>query len=240
MAQKPNIVLVHGAWADGSSWSKVIAILKKNEYNVVATQHALISLADDTETTRRVAEAQEGPTILVGHSYGGAVITEAAGNCPNVIGLVYVAAFAPNVGESLNSLAAGAPPPPGFTAVRPDKYGMLWLDKNLFAENFCQDVEPEEAEVMAATQQPIAARCFDDKVTNAGWQKLPCWYQISAQDRMIPPPAQQFMGERIKAKIVFLPSSHTPMVSHPEEIADIIMQGAKAAVEAMAFVADME
>jgi pimeloyl-ACP methyl ester carboxylesterase len=232
MAKKPNIVLVHGAWADGSSWNKVITLLLKEGYNVTVTQHPLTSLEDDVETTRRVAEMQDGPTVLVGHSYGGVVITEAAHKCPNVVGLIYIAAFAPNVGESINSLAAGAPPPPGFSAVRPDKYGVLWLDKELMPDNFCQDVEKEEAAVMAVTQQPIAARCFDDKVTNAGWQKLPTWYQISAQDRMIPPPAQQFMGERMKAKIVFLPTSHAPMVSHPDEIADIIMQGCKEAESA--------
>jgi pimeloyl-ACP methyl ester carboxylesterase len=172
---------------------------------------------------------------LVGHSYGGSIITEAVHKCQNIIGLVFIAAFAPNVGESVNSLGAGAPPPPGFEAVRPDKNGLLWLDKEMFGDNFCQDVDKDEAAVMAVTQQPIAARCFDDKVTHAGWQKLPCFYQISAQDKMIPPPAQQFMGERIKAKIVFLPASHTPMVSHPDEIADIIMQGCKAAVNQMAF-----
>jgi pimeloyl-ACP methyl ester carboxylesterase len=230
MTNKPNIVLVHGAWADGSCWAKVIPALKQAGYNVVATQHALNSLADDAETTRRLAEAQDGPTILVGHSYGGAVITEAAHLCPNVIGLVYIAAFAPDAGESLTTLGASAPPPPGAVAVRPDKYGVLWLDKDLFAANFCQDVDATEALVMAATQQPITIKCFDDKITNAGWRNLPCWYQISSEDRMIPPPAQQFMAQRISATTITLASSHTPFISKPEEISAFILLAANEVV----------
>jgi len=227
MTNKPNIVLVHGAWADGSSWNKVIPILQDAGYNVVATQHPLTSLADDVEITRRLVEAQEGPVLLVGHSYGGAIITEAAHKCPNVTGLVYVAAFGPEAGESLASLGASGPPPPGAVAIRPDKYGILWLDKELFPDNFCQDVDKAEAHVMAATQKPVAVKCFEDKITDAGWKKLPNWYIISANDRMIPPAAEQFMAERMKAKIIFIPASHTPMISHPDEVADFIMGAAK-------------
>jgi len=232
MPTKPNIVLVHGAWADGSSWSRVIPILKKSGYNTAAVQNNLTSLADDAETTRRLAEAQQGPTILVGHSYGGAVITEAAHLCPNVIGLVYIAAFAPDEGESLASLAAaGAEPPPGAVAIRPDKYGILWLDRELFPENFCPDVDRQEAEVMAATQRPIAAKCFEDQITDAGWKNLPSWYQVSENDRMIPPGAEHFMAVRMKAKIISLASSHVSMVSHPEEVADFILKAANEVME---------
>ncbi len=230
MTNKPNIVLVHGAWADGSSWSKVIPILKEAGYNTVATQNNLTSLADDAEITRRMAEAQEGPTILVGHSYGGAIITEAAHLCPNVVGLVYIAGFALDEGESLASLSAAGEPPPGAAAIRPDKYGNLWLDREMFPDNFCQDVNKVEAQVMAATQKPLTVKCFEDKITNAGWKNLPCWYQISENDRMIPPGAEHFMASRIKAKMISLTSSHVAMITHPEEVAEFILQAAKETV----------
>jgi pimeloyl-ACP methyl ester carboxylesterase len=230
MTNKLNIVLVHGAWADGSSWNKVIPLLTDAGYNVVASQHALETLAGDAETVRRLVEAQEGACLLVGHSYGGAVITEAAHLCPTVTGLVYIAAFGPDQGESLTSLAAAGAPPPGAVAIRPDKYGVLWLDKELFGANFCQDVAEEEAMVMAATQQPITVQCFNDKITDAGWKNLPTWYQVSENDRMIPPPAEQFMAQRMKAKTITLPTSHVPMVSQPKEIAGFILAAAKEAV----------
>jgi pimeloyl-ACP methyl ester carboxylesterase len=231
MSNKLNIVLVHGAWADGSGWSKVIPRLQDAGHTVVATQHPLTSLADDVENVRRMTESLEGATLLVGHSYGGCIITEAAHLCPNVVGLVYIAAFAPDAGESINILAASAPPPPGFAAVRPDKYGILWLDRELFGANFCQDVDSTEAAVMAAAQQPIAARCFDDTITNAGWKNLPNWYQVSTEDRMIPSPAQQFMASRINATTISIAASHTPMVSHPVEIADLILSAAATLAE---------
>jgi pimeloyl-ACP methyl ester carboxylesterase len=228
MAKQINIVLVHGAWADGSSWSKVIQILKKSGFNVTATQNALTSLEDDVEICRRLAEQQDGHTLLVAHSYGGCIITEAAHRCPNVVGLVYISAFAPEVGESVSILGSLGPPPPGFAAVRPDKYGFLWMDKEMFAASFCADVDPQEAIVMAAAQHPTAAKCFDGKISNAGWKELPSWCQVSENDQMIPAPAEKFMAERIKAKAtVSLPTSHVPMVSRPQEVAEIIMKAAK-------------
>jgi pimeloyl-ACP methyl ester carboxylesterase len=227
MSTKPNIVLVHGAWADGSCWGKVIPLLKDAGFNVVATQLKLTSLADDAETVRRVAEIFDGPVLLVGHSYGGAVITESVQLCRNVNGLVYVAGFALDKGESLSILSSGAPvAPPGAAAIRPDKYGFLWIDRELFAENFCADLEQTEALVMAATQRPLSVVCFEDQVTNAGWKNLPCWYQISLNDRMIPPQAEQFMAQRINARTISLPSSHASMVSHPKEVADFILEAA--------------
>jgi pimeloyl-ACP methyl ester carboxylesterase len=228
MSKTPNILLVHGAWADGSSWSKVIPILKEAGYNVVATQQKLTTLEDDAETVRRAAEALEGPVLLVGHSYGGAVITEAAHLCPNVKGLVYIAGFALDKGESLAILAASAPvAPPGAAAFRPDKYGFLWIDREMFADNFCQDVDKTEALVMAATQRPLSVACFEAKATDAGWKNLPSWYQVSTNDRMIPPPAEQFMAQRIKATTIALSASHASMVSHPTEVCDLIVSAAK-------------
>jgi len=229
MSNKPNVLLVHGAWADGSSWSKVIPILQEAGYNVVAAQLHLQTLADDAETTRRAAEALDGPVLLVGHSYGGAVITEAAHLCPNVIGLVYVAGFALDAGESLGILSSTSPiTPPGAVAFRPDKYGFLWIDRELFPDNFCQDVDKEESRIMAAIQKPLSLAAFEEKVTNAGWKNLPSWYQVSTEDRMIPPPAEQFMAQRINPKgMISLPSSHASMVSHPNEIAELILSAAK-------------
>ena len=241
MSKKLNIVLVHGAWADGSSWSKVIPLLEDAGFTVVATQHHLLSLADDAETVRRAAEALEGPVLLVGHSYGGAVITEAAPNCPNVTGLVYIAAFAPDKGESLSILAAGGPTtPPGAAAIRPDKYGMLWIDRNLFADNFCQDVDKITAGVMATAQKPVSLAAFDGKITEAGWKKLPSWYQVSTSDRMIPPEAEQFMAQRINAKTISLAASHTSMVSHPDEIAEFILDAADSLSASITASAEMQ
>jgi len=228
MSKKPNILLVHGAWADGSSWGKVIPLLTEAGYNIVATQQKLESLEDDAETVRRAAEALDGPVLLVGHSYGGAIITEAAHLCPNVIGLVYIAGFAPDKGESLEILSASGPvAPPGAAAVRPDKYGFLWIDREMFADNFCQDADKTEAHVMAVIQKPLSLAAFQGKVTDAGWKNLPCWYQVSMNDRMIPPPAEQFMATRINARTITVPASHASMVSHPEDISEFILGAAK-------------
>jgi pimeloyl-ACP methyl ester carboxylesterase len=228
MSNKPNIVLVHGAWADGSSWHKVIPILEEAGFNVVATQQNLLGLADDAEIARRTIEAQEGPVLLVGHSYGGAVITETAHLCHNLVGLVYIAGFAPEVGESLSILSSSSPvAPPGAAAIRPDKYGFLWIDREMFANNFCQDLEATEGRTMAATQKPLSVASYEDKITNAGWKDLPCWYQVSQEDRMIPPPAEQFMAQRMNAKnVITLPSSHASLVSHPKEVAELILEAA--------------
>jgi pimeloyl-ACP methyl ester carboxylesterase len=228
MSKKPNILLVHGAWADGSSWSKIIPLLRSAGFNVVATQQNLLSIEDDAETVRRAAEALDGPVLLVGHSYGGAIITEAAHLCPNVVGLLYLAGFGIDKGESLAVLASSGPvAPPGAAAFRPDKYGYLWIDREMFADNFCQDVEKTEALIMAATQRPLSVACFEGKITDAGWKKLPSWYVVSLNDRMIPPEAEQFLAQRMNAKTISLPSSHVAMVSHPKEVSDFILSAAK-------------
>ena len=228
MSKKPNILLVHGAWADGSSWSKVIPLLSSAGLNVVATQQNLLSIEDDAETVRRAAEALDGPVLLVGHSYGGAIITEAAHLCPNVVGLLYLAGFGIDKGESLAILASSGPvAPPGAAAFRPDKYGYLWLDREMFADNFCQDVEKTEARIMATIQRPLSVACFEGKITDAAWKKLPSWYVVSLNDRMIPPEAEQFLAQRMNAKTISLPSSHVAMVSHPEEVSEFILSAAK-------------
>ncbi len=228
MENKINIVLVHGAWADGSSWHKVIPLLQAAGYNVSATQHPLTNLKDDVETVRRLAEAQDGTTLLVGHSYGGAVITEATNQCPGVAGLVYIAAFAPDAGENLGDLSQRVTPASGNASVHPDKYGMLWIDRNKFKDSFCQDVAEEEAAVMAATQKPIAIQCFTDKITNAGWKSLPCWYQVSEEDNMIASDLEKFMCERMHPKAMLsLPTGHAPMLSYPKAIAEFIIEASK-------------
>ncbi len=228
MTNKANIVLVHGAWGDGSHWHKVIPILKEAGHRVVATQNPLTSLTEDSETTRRLAESLEGPTILVGHSYGGAIITEAASKCPNVTGLVYIAAFAPDTDENLGMLLGRTDPPPGAAALRPDQYGFLWIDRDLFADNFSQDCFPMDSFVMATAQKPTSGKCFEDKPTDAGWKNLPCWYQVSEHDRMIPPATQHFFAERMKATTIALPSSHASLLSHYAEIANLIIKAATA------------
>ncbi len=211
MANSMNVVLVHGAWGDGSNWSKVIPLLRRAGLNVVATQNPLTSLADDAETVRRIAEPLEGPVILVGHSYGGAIITEAAGKIPNVKGLVYIAAFAPDTDENLGMLLGRTDPPPGAAALRPDAYGNLWLDRELFGANFCGDVDEPQASVMAAVQSPTSGKCFENKPGAAGWKNLPTWYQVSEEDKMIPPVTQHFFAERMKATTISLPASHASL-----------------------------
>lgn len=227
MANNINVVLVHGAWGDGSHWRKVIPILKEAGYNVVATQNPLTSLADDAETARRLAESLEGPTILVGHSYGGAIITEAAAKCPNVVGLVYIAAFAPDVNENLGMLLGRTDPPAGAANLYPDKYGFLWIKRDKFAESFSQDCDETDSFVMAAAQKPTSGKCFEDKPTNAAWKNLPCWYQVSENDRMIPPATEHFFAERMKATTISLPASHASLASHSKEIANFIVKAAK-------------
>lgn len=232
MLSNPNIVLVHGAWADGSNWSKVIPLLQDEGFRVTAVQNPLTSLADDAEVTRRVLAAQEGPTILVGHSYGGAVITEAGADLPNVVALVYIAAFAPDRGEGLGDIFARQLQPPGAGSIRPDKNGFLWIDPATFRESFAQDCDEVDARVMAAVQKPIAGRCFEDKVTTPAWRSKPSWYQVSEQDRMIPPDAERFMAKRMNATVISLPASHASLVSRPREVAKLILEAAHAATQA--------
>ncbi|BCL75159.1 alpha/beta hydrolase [Jeongeupia sp. HS-3] len=222
-----NIVLVHGAWGDASHWRHVIPLLHAKGYHVSAVQNPLTSLVDDISRTGSLVAAQDGPTLLVGHSYGGAVIT-GAGLAPNVVGLVYIAAFAPDEGDSLGSIFARQAPPSGAASIRPDKEGFLWLDRSSFRDSFGGDLDEADALVMAVTQKPISGRCFEDQSGVPAWKTKPSWYQVSTRDRMIPPETEQWMAERIKArKIVSLDASHASLVSHASEVADLIDEAAR-------------
>ncbi len=220
-----NIVLVHGAWADGSSWSKLIPLLEAKGFHVVAVQNPLTSLADDVAATKRAIALQDGPVILVGHSYGGVVITD-AGNDPKVVGLVYVAAFAPGDGESITSISKPYPPTPLVGEARPDAQGFLSLTPKGVADDFAQDLTEAEKKLVTATQGPWAASCFGATITTAAWKTKPSWFVIASNDRAIPPALEKAEAETMKATSITLPSSHVPMLSHPKEVAELIEQAA--------------
>jgi pimeloyl-ACP methyl ester carboxylesterase len=220
-----NIVLVHGAWADGSCWSKVIALLQAKGFHVVAVQNPLTSLADDVAATKRIIALQDGPVILVGHSYAGVVITE-AGNDPKVVGLVYVAAFAPGEGESINSLTKPYPPAPLGSELRPDAQGFLTATRKGIAEDMAQDLPPMEQRILVATQGQTAASVFGATVTRAAWKSKPSWAVIAGNDRAILPKLEQDEAAAIKATSITLPANHLVMLSHPQEVAALIEQAA--------------
>jgi pimeloyl-ACP methyl ester carboxylesterase len=234
MEPKTNVILVHGAWADGSSWGKVIPLLQDQGFNVTAVQIPLTSLDDDIAVTRNALAAQKGATVLVGHSYGGAVITGAANRAPNVTALVYIAAFGLDEGESLDSLSKEGPVPAGAAQIRPDDHGFLWIDRDGFAQAFAADVDPVEARVMAAVQKPLGVKSFVAKSGPPAWKHIKSWYLVSSNDQMIPPQAEEFMAKRMGATIRSVPASHASMVSHPQEVADIITQAAESASAASA------
>jgi pimeloyl-ACP methyl ester carboxylesterase len=221
-APKKTVVLVHGAFADGSSWAKVIPLLQAKGLNVVAVQNPLSSLAADVDATKRVIEAQTGPVILVGHSYGGVVITQ-AGVDPKVAALVYVAAFAPPKDQSVNGLGKEQPPPAYATSVNVDSGGYLSLTPEGIAKFFAQDLPAREAAVLAATQGPTFGGAFDDKVTETAFSSKPTWYVVSKADRMIPPEFEMAMAKAANAKVTTLDASHVVMLSKPKEVADVIL-----------------
>jgi len=220
-----NIVLVHGGWADGSGWSKEIPILTAAGHKVIAVQLPLHSLADDVATVKRAVEHIGGPTILVGHSYGGAVITNAGYNNPNVKGLVYIAAFAPDEGQSLSTFVNPANFPKDLFIV--DSGGFIYLNPKIFRENFAQDVDPTEADIMAIVQKPFHQSNFVAKSGPPAWKQHPTWYQISTDDHMIPPDVQRMFAQRMNATTISIPASHASYVSHPNEIAQFILDAAK-------------
>jgi pimeloyl-ACP methyl ester carboxylesterase len=220
-----NIVLVHGAWADGSCWSKVIALLEKKGFHVVAVQNPLTSLADDVAATKRIIALQDGPVILVGHSYAGVVITE-AGNDPKVVGLVYVAAFAPAEGESINSVSKPYPPAPLGGELRPDAQGFLTATPKGIAEDMAQDLPASEQRILAATQGQTAASVFGATITTAAWKSKPSWAVIAGNDRAIPPQLEKDEAANIKATSITVPVNHLAMLSHPREVAELIEQAA--------------
>lgn len=222
MAEKPKIVLVHGFWGGAAHWSKVILRLTAMGYeDLHAVENPLTSLADDAERTRKMVRRLEGPVVLVGHSYGGAVITE-MGDLPNVKALVYVAAFAPDAGESPGGISQ-AKPPAAFANIAPDSDGYLWIAQDKFHESFCQDLGEDEARVMAVTQKAPLGGTFGDAITAPAWRAKPCWYQISSDDRMIHPENQEMMSARMSAeKVITLAASHASLASCPDEVCDLI------------------
>lgn len=223
-----NVVLVHGAFADGSSWDKVIPLLEAKGLHVVAVQNPLSSLDGDVAATRRVIEQQDGPVILVGHSWAGAVITQ-AGNDDKVKALVYVAAFAPQKDQSINDILKGKPAPAWAAALQKDSAGYLTLSTDAIIHDFAQDLPVAQARLVAATQGPWFAGCTDDKVTQPAWQNKPSWFVVTGQDRMIPPALQTAMAQQINATVVNVNASHVAMLSKPTEVAAAIVEAARAA-----------
>ena len=220
-----NIVLVHGAFADGSSWARVIPILQAKGYNVTAVQNPLTSLADDVAATQRALALQDGPVILVGHSWAGVVITE-AGMDPKVVGLVYVAAFAPDRGEAIGDLGKAYPPPPALAAPIVDKEGFLSLSTDAVVKHFASDLPASEARVVAATQGPINGSAFGAKVSGVAWKTKPSWYIVSKLDGAIAPDEERFFAKRMKATTTELNASHVAMLSQPKAVAAVIMDAA--------------
>jgi pimeloyl-ACP methyl ester carboxylesterase len=226
-AAKPTIVLVHGAFADGTGWQHVIPLLEHDGYTVIAVQNPLTSLAADVETTRRVIDAQPGPVVAVGHSYGGAVITGAAAGNAHVKALVYIAAFAPDAGEPIGAFNEKYPAALG-QALRPDAAGFVYIDRKQFRELFAKDVSVAEAQVMAAAQKPIIGSAFAGSVPQAAWRTIPSWYMVAQQDQAINPALERFYAKRMGAKTSEIKSSHVPFISHPAEVARLIEQAASA------------
>ncbi|MFM0047404.1 alpha/beta hydrolase [Paraburkholderia sediminicola] len=222
-----NVVLVHGAFVDGSSWNGVVAKLQQKGYHVSSVQNPLTSLADDVAATRRVLARQDGPTILVGHSWGGVVITEAGANAPNVAGLVYVAAIAPDLHESTMDLMKRAAPMPAGQGITADATGFLWLDRSKYHADFAADVPENLTRVLSAAQQPIAAKAFSETVSQVAWKEKPSWYVLTTRDRAVSPAIEKFMADRMGAKIVPIASSHLVPVSHAGAVADVIDRAAR-------------
>ena len=227
MNGRPNIVLVHGAWADGSCWSGVIERLQADGYHVTAPQFPLTSTADDVARLRQVLNLQDGPTIVVGHSYGGQIMTALGTDAPNVAGLVYIAAFGLDQGESLAALLSQGPTPPALAHLFTDKQGYMWQPQDDFVQHFAADVDPVRAKVMHAVQQPIASSTFSEAMGVPAWKSLPSWYLIATQDQAIPPDAQRMFASRMGATTSEVPASHVPMVSYPDEAAQLIKAAAE-------------
>jgi pimeloyl-ACP methyl ester carboxylesterase len=234
MNGRPNIVLVHGAWADGSCWSGVIERLQAEGFQVRAPQFALNSLADDVARLRQVLAFQDGPTIVVGHSYGGQVITALGADAPKVVGLVYIAAFGLDEGESLGALLSQGPVTPALEHLFTDSRGYAWLSEEDFVDHFAVDVEPVQAKVMYAVQQALASTAFTEVMGVPAWKSLPSWYLVAQNDEAIPPDAERMFASRMGATTVEIPASHVAMVSHPAEVADLVEKAAEAVSAAAA------
>jgi pimeloyl-ACP methyl ester carboxylesterase len=227
MSGRPNIVLVHGAWADGSCWSGVIERLQNDGFQVRAPQFPLSSLTDDVARLRQVLDFQDGPTIVVGHSYGGQIITALGQDAPHVVGLVYIAAFALDEGESLGALLSQGPVTPALAHLFTDSRGFGWLSEDDFVNHVAADVEPTRARVLYAVQQALAASAFTDVMGAPAWRSLPSWYLVAQNDEAIPPEAERQFATRMGATTVEAPSSHVAMVSHPQDVAELIEKAAE-------------
>ncbi|MDQ1535056.1 MAG: hypothetical protein QOF28_2817 [Actinomycetota bacterium] len=228
MNGRPKIVLIHGAWADGSCWSSVIELLQADGLEVRAPQFPMNSLADDVARLRQVLAFQDGPTIVVGHSYGGQIMTALGADTPNVVGLVYIAAFALEEGESLGALLSQRPVTPALTHLFTDARGFAWLSEDDFVNHFAADVDPVRARVMYAVQQPLATSAFADVMGFPAWKSLPSWYLVARNDEALPPDAERQFAARMGASTVEIPASHIAMVSRPNEVAELIEKAANA------------
>jgi pimeloyl-ACP methyl ester carboxylesterase len=231
MSTSPNIVLVHGAWADGSSWSAVIERLQGDGYNVIAPQFPETSLADDVARLRHVLGLQSGPTLVAGHSYGGQIMTALGTDAPNAVGLVYIAAFGLDEGESIGALLQQGPPTPALAHLVIDEHGFAWVPEDDFVNHFAADVDPVKAKVMFAVQQPLAASTLEDVMGVPAWKALPTWFLVADGDQAIPPDAERLFAKRMGATTVEVASNHVAMVSHPEEVVALIETAAVALAE---------
>jgi len=229
MATLPNIVLVHGAWADGSSWSAVVERLQAEGYTVTAPQFPLTSLADNVARLRQVLARQQGPTLVAGHSYGCQIMTALGADAPNVVGLVYIAGFGLDEGESIGALLAQGAPTPALAHLDVDKQGFAWLPEDDFVGHFAADVDPVKAKVMFAVQQPLTVSAYDDVMGVPAWKALPTWFLVADGDQTIPPDAERLFAKRMGATTVEIASNHVAMVSHPEDVLQLI----KSAIQAV-------
>jgi pimeloyl-ACP methyl ester carboxylesterase len=228
-SSKPTIVLVHGAFADAAGWSGVISRLQQRGYNVVAVENTLTGLAADVATTKRVVDAQPGNVVLVGHSYGGAVISGASAGDSKVKALVFVSAFAPDANEPLKAVGAKFPPPPLNAALKPDAAGFLYIDTAKFHDAFAADLPLAQTRIMAVTQKPLAGAVFDQSNPGAGWKNIPTWFMVAKNDHAINPDAERFYAKRANAKTTEVESSHVIFLSHPDAVVNVILDAATAA-----------
>jgi pimeloyl-ACP methyl ester carboxylesterase len=232
MTGLPNIVLVHGAWADGSSWSAVIEQLQADGYTVTAPQFSLTRLADDVARLRRVLTRQNGPTVVAGHSYGGQIVTALGADVPNVVGLVYIAGFGLDEGESIGALLEKAPPSPALAHLDIDQQSFAWLPEGDFLNHFAADVDPVKARVMFAVQQPLHWSSLQEVMGVPAWKSLPSWFLVADGDQTIPPDAERQFAARMGATTVEVSTNHVAMVSHPDEVLQLIKTAAEAVPDA--------
>jgi pimeloyl-ACP methyl ester carboxylesterase len=232
MSDRPNIVLVHGAWADGSSWSAVVERLQADGYNVTAPQFPESSLSADVARLRQVLARQDGPTIVAGHSYGGQIVTALGEDAPNVVGLVYIAGFGLDEGESIGQLLAQGPPTPALAHLDVDDQGFAWLPEDDYVNHFAADVDPVKARAMYAVQQPLAWSALDEVMGVPAWRSHPSWFMVADGDQAIPPDAERQFAARMGATTVEIPTNHVAMVSHPDDVVQLIETAAEAVLAA--------